>query len=56
MSGHETDRIRVGVIGCGYWGPKHLRVLETMPTVAQIVAIDSRPEQLAAMSRIDIRA
>ena len=47
-----TTRIRVGVIGCGYWGPKHLRVLETMPAVGQIVAIDARPEQLAAMSRI----
>jgi predicted dehydrogenase len=46
-----ADYIRVGVIGCGYWGPKHLRVLEAMPTVAEIAGIDGRPEQLAAIRR-----
>jgi predicted dehydrogenase len=49
---HDPKGVRVGVIGCGYWGPKHLRVLEGMPTVAAIAAIDARPEQLVNISRI----
>lgn len=32
--------LRVGVIGCGYWGSKHLRVLSSLPDVA-VVAIDA---------------
>jgi len=36
--------IRVGVIGCGYWGEKHVRVLTQMPEVGSVVAVDSRPE------------
>lgn len=32
--------LRVGVVGCGYWGSKHIRVLSTVADVAQVVAID----------------
>ena len=48
---HEPAGLRVGVIGCGYWGPKHLRVFEAMPTVRSVVAIDARPEQLVSVRR-----
>jgi predicted dehydrogenase len=51
MPKNTIDRPRVGVIGCGYWGPKHLRVLEGLPNVSSIVGIDSRVERLAAVSR-----
>jgi len=48
----DFDRIRVGVIGCGYWGPKHVRVLHGLPSVADVVAIDARPDRLANVSRV----
>lgn len=51
MSVLDNETVRVGVVGCGYWGPKHLRVLEAMPTVASIAAIDGRPEQLRGVRR-----
>lgn len=37
--------IRVGVVGCGYWGSKHARVLSAEPTVEQLVFVDPRPER-----------
>lgn len=52
MNMHNPAGVRVGVIGCGYWGPKHLRVFESMPSVASIAAIDARPEQLLGIQRI----
>jgi predicted dehydrogenase len=46
------DVVRVGVVGCGYWGPKHLRVLEGLPSVPSIVAVDPRVERLAGVRRV----
>ncbi len=36
--------MRVGVVGCGYWGSKHVRVLSNHPAVSRVVIIDGRPE------------
>jgi predicted dehydrogenase len=33
--------LRIGVVGCGYWGSKHVRVLREIPDVTQVVAIDA---------------
>ena len=30
--------VRVGVIGYGYWGPKHVRVLRSIPNVSVHIA------------------
>jgi predicted dehydrogenase len=41
--------MRVGVVGCGYWGAKHVRVLSGLPEVDNVVIIepdDGRREQL----------
>ncbi len=38
--------LRVGVLGCGYWGSKHVRVLSADPDVEQVVAIDRSTEVL----------
>lgn len=32
--------VRLGVVGCGYWGSKHVRVLSSLPEVESVVAID----------------
>jgi predicted dehydrogenase len=42
--------MRVGVIGCGYWGSKHLRVLQSLKDAEKIVAIDERQDRLAALT------
>src|SRR4051794_21836405 len=41
-----VDGIRVGVIGCGYWGSKHVRVLHGLDGVANVALIDERRERL----------
>jgi predicted dehydrogenase len=43
--------VDIGVVGCGYWGSKHLRVLHSIPEVDHVVAIDGREEQLREARR-----
>lgn len=43
--------MRVGVVGCGYWGSKHVRVLHAMPEVGHVVAIDPLEERLFNLKR-----
>jgi predicted dehydrogenase len=38
----QPDGIRVGVVGLGYWGSKHLRVLRSTTGVAAVVGVDQR--------------
>jgi predicted dehydrogenase len=45
------SRLRVGVIGAGYWGSKHVRVLCTSEDVGSVVVIDSLDERLRALVR-----
>jgi predicted dehydrogenase len=42
----QFERIRVGVVGVGYWGSKHVRVLRSTTGVASIVEIDERFAQI----------
>jgi predicted dehydrogenase len=42
----RAEGIRVGVIGVGYWGSKHLRVLRSTTGVAAVIAIDQRFAQI----------
>jgi predicted dehydrogenase len=41
--------MRVGVVGCGYWGSKHVRVLQGLPEVDEVVAIDQNEERLLSL-------
>jgi predicted dehydrogenase len=43
--------VNIGVVGCGYWGSKHLRVLQTLSEIGAIVAIDAREERLREAKR-----
>lgn len=38
----QPDGIRIAVIGVGFWGSKHLRVLRSASGVASVVAVDQR--------------
>lgn len=42
--------IRIGVIGCGYWGPNLIRNLVEMPEAKLIAVADLRSERLAHIS------
>lgn len=41
--------MNIGVLGCGYWGSKHVRVLSQLPGVTEVTAIDQREERLTAL-------
>ncbi len=43
--------LSVGVVGCGYWGSKHIRVLSGLPEVSDVVVIDGRADVRSAMGR-----
>lgn len=43
--------MRVGVIGCGYWGSKHIRVLHGISQIDQIVGIDNSEDRLLELKR-----
>jgi predicted dehydrogenase len=52
--GRTPMTVRVGVVGVGYWGAKHVRALEKTQGVSAVVAIDERlqhepDDSLAAM-------
>ncbi|WP_018348599.1 Gfo/Idh/MocA family protein [Longispora albida] len=42
---------RIGVVGCGYWGSKHVRVLHSVPSVDSVVMIDEMGDRLRALAR-----
>jgi predicted dehydrogenase len=43
--------MRVGVVGCGYWGSRHVRVLQQLDGVADVAVIDWSAERRAVMCR-----
>jgi predicted dehydrogenase len=43
--------LRVGVVGCGYWGSKHIRVLHSLESVDAIAVIDPDPERAIELAR-----
>jgi predicted dehydrogenase len=40
--GTQSDGLRIGIVGVGYWGSKHVRVLRSTTGVASVVGIDER--------------
>jgi len=49
--GAKPDGIRVGVVGVGYWGSKHVRVLRSTSGVAAVVGIDPRYQSSTGKSQ-----
>jgi protoporphyrinogen oxidase/predicted dehydrogenase len=47
----EPDRIRIGVVGVGYWGPNLVRNLAESPSFELAYVCDARPEALEAVGR-----
>jgi predicted dehydrogenase len=46
-----TDALRVAVVGCGYWGSKHVRVLHSTEGVDQVVLVDAYEVRLRNLAR-----
>ena len=46
-----TTGLRVAVVGCGYWGSKHVRVLQSTEGVDQVVLVDARETRLQSLVR-----
>jgi predicted dehydrogenase len=44
------NRLRVGVVGGGYWGSKHVRTLSSLPDVEQVVVIDPCLERVRSLA------
>lgn len=43
--------LRIAVVGCGYWGSKHVRVLQGMDEVEEVVLVDSTESRLLNLAR-----
>lgn len=51
--GQRQERVgalRIAVVGCGYWGAKHVRVLRSLPGVADLVVVDPDRDRCAAVA------
>lgn len=46
-----SSKVRVGVIGCGYWGPNLVRNFRRQSEAEVVAVADARPERLALMAR-----
>lgn len=42
--------LRIGVIGCGHWGPNHVRVFSQLKDCVVVAVVDASDGRLAAMS------
>ena len=43
-------RVRVAVVGCGYWGSKHVRVLTSLEEVTGVAIVDPDPERRSRLT------
>ncbi|MBF0523015.1 MAG: Gfo/Idh/MocA family oxidoreductase [Candidatus Omnitrophica bacterium] len=44
--------IRIGVIGCGHWGPNHIRIFSQLPNAETAMCSDLSDERLSTMKRL----
>src|ERR1700722_12046064 len=43
--------MRIAVVGCGYWGSKHVRVIQGLEDVDEVILVDRLEDRLTALSR-----
>lgn len=51
MESDSASGMRVAVVGCGYWGSKHVRVLHATEGVVEVALVDSRQDRLTNLAR-----
>jgi len=42
--------VNVGIVGCGYWGAKHVRVFNTLPEAKLTIVCDKDKDKLKAVA------
>jgi predicted dehydrogenase len=47
----SAAKVRVGVVGAGYWGSKHVRTFSALAEVEHVSVIDPSTERVAALTR-----
>jgi predicted dehydrogenase len=47
----KDEGLRVGVVGCGYWGSKHVRILASLESVSEVVIIEPNSQRVASLLR-----
>jgi predicted dehydrogenase len=47
----NSAALRVAVVGCGYWGSKHVRVLHSTEGVGQVALVDGYEPRLKSLAR-----
>jgi predicted dehydrogenase len=47
----HSPGLRIAVVGCGYWGSKHVRVLNAADGVAEVILVDADEERLRNLAR-----
>jgi predicted dehydrogenase len=45
------EKVRIGVIGCGHWGPNHIRNFSALPDSEVVAVADTSRERLAAVQQ-----
>lgn len=50
MTSGKRHGLRVGVVGIGHWGSKHMRVLGSVPEVSALCAVDLRVAEMRSVS------
>src|SRR4051794_34796789 len=45
------EKVRIGVLGCGYWGPNLIRNFSTCPSTEVVAVCDASPARLEAIGR-----
>jgi predicted dehydrogenase len=51
MNTSNGIQLRVAVVGCGYWGSKHVRVVHAADSVAEVALVDTREDRLQNLAR-----
>ena len=47
----QSTGLRVGVVGCGYWGSKHVRTFRSLESVSDVIAVEPNRERIAGLVR-----
>lgn len=51
MKFFDDGGFRIALVGCGYWGSKHARVLHSAEGVREVVLVDAREDRLRSLAR-----
>ena len=43
--------MHIAIVGCGYWGSKHVRVLNALEGIGRVLLVDSREDRLRDLAR-----